>query len=79
MERNPAARKQALKVELWQAGEKSRFSKGQAFPLEERQRKFGLQFGFSQPGRPDRRSSSGSVTFIGAPDLILFFRAADSE
>jgi hypothetical protein len=51
VERDLPARKKALKIELWHAGEQSGLTQGQAFLLEQRQRQFGLQLGFSQPGR----------------------------
>ena len=50
MKRNLAARKQALKIQLWKAGEKRRLAEGQAFPLEQRQREFRLQLGLGQLG-----------------------------
>ena len=54
MERNPAARQKALKVELCQAGKSRRLAKGQAFLLEQRQREFCLQLGLRQLGRLEK-------------------------
>ena len=50
MKRNPPARKETLKIELWKACEKRRLAKSQTFPLEQRQREFCLQLGLGQLG-----------------------------
>lgn len=42
VEWNPAARQEALKVELWQTRKNRRLAKGQMFPLEKGQRQFCL-------------------------------------
>ena len=44
-ERNLAANKKVLKIELWQSCQKRHLAKSQAFPLEQRQREFCLQLG----------------------------------